>query len=220
MKIVAAGDSFTYGEELANLEHAYPYVLSSLLPGDNSVVNLAQPAGSNDKVVRKLTEYLLDNTADLVVIGWTSPGRLEFADENGDFDIWPGYNGNLFVSDGLEYRSTVNKYFSVYHSKEFLYKKYLQNIILMQTFLKLKNIKYVMMDVVARDPYKNKYFLGEYKKFHNEIDKSCFIEYNTGSMAEWTRGCPKGPRDHFLDLGHQQVANRIYEHIRNLGGLS
>ena len=220
MKIVAAGDSFTYGEELSNLEHAYPYILSNLLPGDNSVINLAEPAGSNDKIVRKLTEYLLGNTADLVVIGWTSPGRMEFADEKGTFDIWPGYGGNLFSFDGLEFRNVLNKYFSSYHDKKFLYKRYLQNIILIQSLLKIKNIKYVMMDVVAREFYKNQYYLGEFSMFHSEIDKNCFIEYNTGSMAEWVGNSPKGPRGHFLEQGHELVANRIYEHIRHLGWVS
>ena len=220
MNIVAAGDSFTYGEELPDLTQAYPCVLGKMLPGDNTIINLAEPAGSNDKAVRKLTEYFLDNSADLVLIGWTSPGRLEFADENGIFDIWPGYSGNLFINDGMEFRNILNKYFSTYHDKKFLYTRYLQNIILMQSFLKSKKINYIMMDVMLKDVYKIQKNLRAFETYQLEIDNKFFIEYNIGSMMEWVGNSPKGPRGHFLEDGHKLVANRIYEHIRNLSWLS
>ena len=220
MKIVAAGDSFTYGEELNDIQNAYPYVLGSMLPGQNTVINLARPAASNDKIVRSLCEYLLANSADLVVIGWTSPGRIEFADEKGEFDIWPGYNGNLFAADGLNYRATLNKYFSTYHSRSFLYKKYLQNIILTQSLLKMHNIKYVMMDVVLREFYKMLYPYQEYQTYHSAIDQKFFIDYNKSSMVDWVGQSPLGPRGHFLEEGHTIVANRIYEHIRNISWVS
>ena len=43
--ILAVGDSFTYGEELDNIENAYPYYLAKGLKAD--VVNLGQPSGGN-----------------------------------------------------------------------------------------------------------------------------------------------------------------------------
>lgn len=40
-----------------------------------------------------------------------------------------------------------------------------------------------------------------------------------GSMVEWMGDCPKGPGGHPLELGHQRIAERINEHIRNIGWL-
>ena len=36
-----------------------------------------------------------------------------------------------------------------------------------------------------------------------------------GSMTEWQGDCPRGPGGHPLALGHQRIAEHIYEHIRN-----
>ena len=41
-----------------------------------------------------------------------------------------------------------------------------------------------------------------------------------GSMVEWMGDCPKGPGGHPLELGHQRIAKKINEHIRNLGWIS
>ncbi len=41
-----------------------------------------------------------------------------------------------------------------------------------------------------------------------------------GQMVEWMGDCPKGPGGHPLELGHQRIADKINEHIRNLGWLS
>ena len=59
---------------------------------------------SNDKILRKTVEYVITNSVDLVVIGWSNLGRSEFADEFGYYDIWPGYGGNMFIRDGTEWR--------------------------------------------------------------------------------------------------------------------
>ena len=40
-----------------------------------------------------------------------------------------------------------------------------------------------------------------------------------GSMVEWMGDCPKGPGGHPLESGHQRIAEKINEHIRNLGWL-
>ena len=46
------------------------------------------------------------------------------------------------------------------------------------------------------------------------------MEFNKSGMIEWAEGCKKGPNGHFLEKGHQIVADRIYEHIRNLSWIS
>jgi hypothetical protein len=54
----------------------------------------------------------------------------------------------------------------------------------------------------------------------NKIDSKYYLGWPDESMMEWTYGCAKGPGGHFLEIGHQRVAEKINEHIRHLGWVS
>jgi hypothetical protein len=222
MNLLTAGDSFTYGEELTDLQNAWPYLLGKKIHAN--VINLGRPASSNDKIFRLIFEHLITFNApkpDLVVIGWTSPGRSEFADDIGYYDVWPGYGGNLFVKDGCSWRQQLADYISSYHNSEYLHKKFLQQVIMMQTFLTSRGIKYIMLNTVQNEYYKQHPIkTPDGSEYFSEVDKTQFLGFNKEGMAEWVEGCKKGPNGHFLDKGHEIVADRIYEHIRYLGWLS
>jgi hypothetical protein len=216
--ILTAGDSFTYGEELGNINQAWPYQLGKLL--DANVLNLATPAASNDKILRVTMDHLLrPHNIDLVVIGWASPGRIEFSDEFGAFDVWPGYSGNLFKKDNMYWREDIANYVSRYHNSSYLHCRYFQQVILLQNYFKSLNIKYIMVNVCHNEYYKKINFDGM-QDYSKHIDKQQFLDFETAGMLEWTNGCKKGPQGHFLDEGHDIVADKINEHIRNLGWLS
>ena len=217
MKLLTVGDSFTYGEELENLHQAWPYKLSDKLKAE--LVNLGQPASSNDSIIRRTVDFLINEPKiDLVVIGWSNIGRSEYADEFGYYDVWPGYQGNLFAKDGSNWRNELVDYVSRYHSAEAIHKKFIQQVILLQGYLESKNIRYIMLNILQNEYYKKKWFNGQTNYF-SQVNKEKFIGFNDSGMMEWTYGCPQGPNGHFLEQGHNIVANRIYEHIRNLGWL-
>ena len=154
--ILTVGDSFTYGEELENRDTAYPYYLAKGLKAN--VVNLGVPSGGNKQMIRKVMDYVIGGEPlDLVIIGWTSPGRIEFADANGIFDIWPGYGGDLFRRDGQEWRLELLEYINKHHDPEYLYRQFLLDVILLQDFLKQRDIKYIMLRVVGNEYYHNTY---------------------------------------------------------------
>jgi len=69
------GDSFTYGDELDDPKHAWPYILGDLM--GYRVDNLARNGASNDYIVKTTVEYLESNTPDLVIIAWTTPDRID-----------------------------------------------------------------------------------------------------------------------------------------------
>jgi hypothetical protein len=212
--ILAVGDSFTYGEELENRDHAYPYYLAKGLKA--TVVNLAQPSGGNTQMIRKVIDYVISGeVVDLVLIGWTSPGRMEFADANGVFDIWPGYGGDLFRRNGQDWRLELLEYINKHHDPKYLYTKYLRDVILMQSFLQSRNIKYIMTAVVSNEYY-HKTFHNDDSVLHKQIDTQYFLGWPNQGMAEWTQGCKRGPRGHFLEEGHRKVTAKLYEHIRGL----
>jgi hypothetical protein len=215
--ILTVGDSFTYGEELADRNHAWPFLLADRLSAN--VTNMARPGSGNKRMIRYIMEHIADkNPLDLVVVGWSSPGRIEFADEDGFFDIWPGYSGNMFLQH-QPWRTKLLDYINRHHNDEYLYRQYLLDVILLQSFLKDCSIKYVMCRTLGNEHYHNHNHYAN-TALSDLVDQTYFPGWPAQGMMEWTFGSQQGPNGHFLDKGHQQVANKIYEHIRHLGWIS
>ena len=209
MRLLAVGDSFTYGEELSNLNNAWPYLLGNKLGYE--ITNLAKPGSGNTRMIRHAVEQI--NNYDLIVIAWSHFARTELADENGFYDLWPGCSA-LSHKESNPWRSEVINYYSKHHNDQYLYNQYLINIILIQHYLKFNNKKYIMLDTFGNNNYRKN------NTVVDQIDPTYYIGWPTTTMMEWTHGCPKGPGDHFLEQGHEIVADKIYEHIRHLGWIS
>jgi hypothetical protein len=220
MNILTLGDSFTYGEELSDLNQSWPIQLANKL--NSFVVNLGRPSNSNPAMSRELVEYFsqkANDTPDLVIIGWSSPGRLEFSDIGGNFNIWPGNSGKLF-KQFHPWRDDLLQYLNQYHNDEFMYQKFLHDVIFVQNFLKSHGIKYIMINTVGNEYYKNN-FARKFKYYEHLIDTQYFLGWDEQEgMAEWTEGCPRGQNGHFLDDGHMKVTSKLYEYIGNLGWIS
>jgi hypothetical protein len=54
------------------------------------------------------------------------------------------------------------------------------------------------------------------KRIHTER----FVGWPDASMQEIAGDCAYGPIGHFLEVGHERVADKIYEYIRNFGWVS
>jgi hypothetical protein len=214
--ILAVGDSFTYGEELDNTDRAYPYHLSRGLKAN--IVNLAKPGSGNSRMIRNVIEYTDKFPTDLVIIGWSSPGRKEFADADGVFDLWPGYSGALYRAGGQTWRLELLDYINKYHDPEYIYQQYLIDVIMMQSYLKQRGIKYIMLQTVMNEYYHRTFHAGM-KLLADQIDGEHFVGWPSEGMMEWTNGCKRGPNGHFLDDGHKQVTKKLYEHVKNKGWL-
>jgi len=211
MKLLTLGDSFTYGEELAHRNSAWPYVLGKKL--DFEVTNLAIPGGGNTQIVRTAVQHA--ENFDLIIIGWSHWGRIEFADNDGIYDVWPGCQGKLFTHN-VEHRLQVLNYIDRYHNDEYLIKQFFINVILLQNYLTQKNKRYLMLTAFGVYDI----FLDEkYANLLNQITKTYYVGWPE-TMMQWTWQLPKGKYGHFLDQGHNVIAEKIYEHIRHLGWIS
>ena len=207
MRLLTVGDSFTYGEELSDITKSWPNILSKI--NGHELTNLAEPGSGNTSVVRNCIQHV--DQYDMVIIAWSHFARIEFADEYGIYDTWPGHRGLLF-NDNLEFRKKILSYITNYHNDNYLYNQYLINIILLQNYLKSNNKKYIMLNSFGRNKIDNNLI--------DQIDKELFLGWPNQSMMEWTYGCAKGPGGHFLEDGHIKVAEKINEHIRHLGWVS
>lgn len=208
MKLLTLGDSFTYGEELTNLSDAWPVILAKQIGYD--LTNLAVPGSGNTRMVRSVVENACDY--DLIIIAWSHWARIEFADEHGVYDTWPGHIGIKFVNE-MSFRHEILEYITKYHSDKYLCNQQVINIILLQQYLKSLDKRFIMLSSFGK-------FTNVDQNLIDQIDSKNFIGWPKETMMEWTYGCPKGPGGHFLEQGHKQVADKIYEHIRHLSWVS
>jgi len=91
----------------------------------------------------------------------------------------------------------------------------LLNIILVQHFLKANNKTYLMLDSFGNHQANNR-TASTNQDLLDQIDKTFYIGWSNESMMEWTYGCDMGPAGHFLDQGHKIVADKIYNHMKDL----
>ena len=210
MRLLTVGDSFTYGEELADLSSAWPNLLANKL--GYKLTNLAKPGGGNTQMIRHVVEQA--NNYDLVIIAWTHWARIEFADEHGVYDAWPGNEG-LFFKNELEFRSRLLEYITKYHDDDYLYKQQLINVILTQQYLKSLGKKYLMVTAFGDNSKVIKF-----AELNDQIDRDFYIGWPLETLKVWTQDMPKGWNGHFIEEGHEWVANKVYEHIRYLGWFS
>lgn len=219
MKLLTVGDSFTVGEELQDSQAAWPCLLAQQCQW--TLTNLAERGASNDRILRKTVSHLINpfnEQPDLVIVAWSNLGRQEFADEIGNYDVWPGFNETM-IEDSLSWRRELVRYVSKYHNSQWYLERFFQQVLLLQSFLVNRNQRYLMLNIRQHEYYRSKHF--DQKPFYiQQIDQSKFIGFEHSGMIEWTQHCACGPGGHFLEQGHQIVAEKIYEHIGNLGWLS
>jgi hypothetical protein len=212
MILYTIGDSFTYGQELEDPStQAWPALLANEL--GYKLINEGRPGIGNEFIIKKTIQAVAKHKPKLVVIAWTSCGRQEYADEHGAYDIWPGASGKTFSGDPsgkLLHRHELIKYITLYDNPEHEYRRWLRQVILLQSFLQIHKIDYIMCNV-----FDNQFRFQEFSKNNQEyyelIDKDRFIGWPTEGIVEWTWGTEQGPDGHPLQEGHKRIAKRLYE---------
>jgi hypothetical protein len=200
-RVLCLGCSFTHGDELTKrLDTAWPYLLAK--QNNWGVINQGKGAGSNDRIVRVAFEEI-ENNFDLIIVGWTSWDRFEVA--QGDISHFSS-------------QAWAKEYFKHAYDNLYALNHYLRQIILLQSYFKQRNQKYVFCNSIASlIGYENNPGI---KELSTQVDSEYFVGWPTRAMVDWQGDCPKGPGGHPLELGHQRIAERINEHIRHLGWIS
>jgi hypothetical protein len=214
--IHAIGDSFTYGDELPSQNFAWPAVLSEKTR--QQIFNLGKPATGNKRMVKRAIDAVLENTK-MIVIGWSDCNRQEFADDIGIYDIWAGRNYQAFQLQDPTHRINLIKYMTAYDTPEYYYADWLRQIILVQSLCKLHKIPCVMFIACGANVSHRRYHQ-KFPKLVDAVDQSMFVDDMFTSVGEWTYGTLHGPNGHPLQQGHEIIAEKIYEHIRNLSWVS
>ena len=192
---------------------SWPALVANKLGTD--LINLGRPAYSNDTILRDLILQDLQGPPDrpepdLVIVCWTSYLRLEFVDDFGCFSTLPN-NKETYGR-----RKEVSDFILVHADDEWLYSRWLTQVILLQEYLiRSKHVKYLFFNAFDNyhqyDRYKKKF-----RSLIDKIDKTLFIGWPDQGMVEWAYPSPIGPRGHPLELGHQKVADHLLENLKSI----
>jgi len=215
--LLTIGCSFTEGEELSNKNvDAWPFKLGTYL--NVPVKNLGLGGGSCDYIFRTAIEQTIKDKYDLIIIEWTEPSRMEV--------WWEFRNQPVSVTAHSSYGKIgafqwMEDFYKNCYTDFYGYKKQAIQYVALQGYFKSINQRYLFANLSGFHPH------GYWEEFResigpiwNEIDSRYFVDWPHGGFLEWQGDCPRGPGGHPLELGHERIANKFYEHIRNLGWFS
>ena len=199
-RLITHGCSYTYGEELDDpFTQSWPAMLSKQL--GTELVNLAQCAYSNDGIVQDIVTFDL-REGDFVIVCWTHNHRLLFVDDDGWFTTLPN-----FVADGdfEKNRELITTLLLTNISNDWLYERWLTQVILLQTYLKNKNIPFLFFNAFGN-------VLGKHKLI-DSIDKSKFMEWDTFNFCIFSNDYPLCPKLHPNADAHSALADKLIKNI-------
>lgn len=209
-KIVASGCSFTFGEELSSPEQeAWPVILANKF--DANVMNLGCPGASNEHIANAIIEYCSTNdvTNTLFVIMWSHFSRQTFCrPENHKFlrhisISWPAaYDKDL--KDLL---------FTKYYNENYLFKKTLIQMILLQNFFKANNYPYIMCTAMAHTTPDSIH--EDIIPLVNMIDKTKYKGFSEDSFDSLTTPAYRALKGHPDAKAHNEMANIITQWIED-----
>lgn len=176
-------------------------------------VNLAEPGGSNDRIVRTTMEYCAEHKDDIgyVIVGWTTAERFEH--------IWKR-QVNLYgmhrISGHDEQLQKLYDYMMLYcyddGTTTFFARKRVSQILSLQYFLKAQGLDYLFFDAWSKttsiDQVPTYPLIDKDKYYKLEEKYSLFQEYHKRMpeyYSEWFHG---------NETVHTLIGMELYEHIR------
>ena len=203
--IYCFGDSFTYGDELADRHHAWPTVLGQKL--ESLSVNHGYSGASNSWIVKKTVQKCMENKPDVAIVAWTSVMRYEFYQpRNKSLCVNPGYVDKFYFVDNL---------YKHWHDSAGKFIEWICQCILLQNFFIANNIEYYFANVFSIvELLEENADNAELQSWLDKLNTDNFIGWPDETLMTWSKDMPIGPGGHPLEQGHQRIAEKIYEHIR------
>ena len=248
MKLYFNGCSLTFGHELTNPEkNAYPVHVASEL--NSEFLNDAVPGGTNQRTAYKTIQEI-DNF-DVFFIAWTSYARFTEYNPVDNFEI--NFNPSLNLNPRLHYSNDLKVnyskyknygelYYKYWYNELYEFKKWLQEIIMLQSLLELQNKKYMMLNTMENnlsswlqpenrfidsikdlidffDYLDDSQLLKEHYKIQklvSLINKNTFLEWNDWCITQLCSSYPCGPGGHLLEDGHKKIAEKVINFYKKL----
>lgn len=208
------GDSFAWGVGLDDESAKWPALLAEHYC--LSLVNEAQPGGSNNRILRKTIDFVTKHRPTMVVIGWSSYLRTE----------WPGTSLDPLNSNSVDYNSgpiiqvqpnydkynqqdkpRIEEYYKSFNH-EWAFDNYINQVLLLQTYLKSCKIQYVFMN--ALDNYNNEFYANNQKV---SLITEEFMGWPKQSYNQWFDKEYRLPDGHLNARGHAKLAEMVKSHV-------
>lgn len=168
---------------------------------DATVTNIAKGGGSNHRILRTTMEYVENNEVDLVIIGWTTHERFEFA--------WKGKRKDYTLYKQSE-KNDLEKFYRFLDLNVADWNIGLEDTITyqyaVQLFLESKNIKYLYSNMYNSIPKDCQIPLW------NAIDTSKYYKPHESFIEKYMELFPKG----FSETKHitdQELYKRMAEDL-------
>ena len=219
MILYANGCSITVGDEISDDDkicHRFSY--SGLVANhfNYTLINQAQRGGSNNRIIRTsmdfLSNYINAESKEkiFVLIGWTSPERMEFYDINKD--EWINYMINNYHIKNKEFLGFFDLYSEWFVSAKESINRYLNQVILFQSFLKLNKIPYLFLETINSGRNIDKWLTNFLEKFGINKKREHIYDYfnqyeNFIKMIDFKR---------FMDFGQNNITNFLLTMDKNL----
>lgn len=213
--ILTIGCSFTQGCELPKPHHdAWPFVLGRKLNVD--VRNLGSGGSGNDYMFRTAIEETAKSKYDIVIVQWSEPSRTEVwnIEQNKPISI-------TATSQWNRRYSWVKEYYKFNYNDLFRHRMWFSSILALQEYFKSINQRYIFVNLAGFNP--NGYWVDYAEPLEhlwNKFDTERFLGWPHEGLLEIQGDCPLASGGHPLELGHQRIAEKIYDYIRNIGWVS
>ena len=236
MNLFFIGCSFTYGDDLIDpIRSAWP----SLVAGSTRFVNAAQKGGTNERTVYQVIKNI--DQFDKFYIAWTFIERFTRYRAENNFEV--NFNPNLkheLYGQNNEFIEYAKLHYKFWYNDLYSFKLWLQQIVLLQSYLDRKNKKYIMINtsrnhinswlqprplfndsvksLLCFDNMDDDQLMSEHLEIQalaKDIDQDKFLGWGTWSMADLLLQYPKGPTGHLLEEGHRAIAEYILKNDTN-----
>lgn len=234
MNLYFNGCSHTFGDDLNDRNNAWPALIAKSL--NCNFLNDAMSGGTNDRILYRTIKNA--HKFDKFYIAWTVTSRFTRyrSDNNHDVNFNPLLRHSIY-DNSTEFKDYGRLHYAFWHNELYIFKLWLQNIILLQRYLDSINKPYVMVNsdhnyidrwsagrdsfnssiksLVCFDLMNNETLYNEHVEIQDllkQIDKTNYIGWESWWLTQACQLYPTGPTDHALEDGHKYIANYILTH--------
>jgi len=207
MKIVFAGSSICWGDELKNPEEErYSRLVCNKLQAEE--INVSRCGYSNDLLLHKFLKYSTTcGKPDVAVIQWTVLSRWQMWDNTQN--DWEVLYVNTKYSTKHKLQWNAVRYYRHVYTDQHGIENYWKNVYLAEQYCKDNDIKLIMMNMIYKEPTVD--YVSPYQslcKSKNILSiKGDIVPRPKYKSAEWYEYYEEG--EHPTSKGHQIIADYL-----------
>ena len=191
MKLLVAGDSFTYGHNLKDRHlNSWPNVLTKRL--GYQLIDKSKPGVSNQYIITSIIETLHNQNIENVIIGFTDISRYELFQNDTAIQVVP--NRKIIQNDAVDQYDQL--YLKNFYNELFLLKNFINQVSMLEAFLKNKKIKYTFFNAFGN---RNVLIKNHNKVNLDMLNSKTFLGWPYDDMNSLTESFDR------LDCGHPDI---------------